>query len=174
MSAKCWECEQISEYIHNHHPVPRSRGGTKTIPLCESCHAKAHHRHKNMNTSQLTREGLARARARGVKLGNPKWRECIDDARHTNMVLADKYVLEIYPTIDHIMQTGTVTYQGIADALNARGVKTRSRKRGSIFHPTTVKNILIRIKQLKQRDKTKQQAKVVELVYTADLKSVAP
>ena len=97
-----------------------------------------------------TKEALRQKKLRGEPLGNPKWRECIDDARYTNMARADKYALEIYPTIDHIMQSGIVTYQGIADALNARGVKTRSRKRGSIFHPTTIKNLLIRIEQLKE------------------------
>ena len=70
---KCWECEQETNDIHHHHVVPRSRGGTKTVPLCVSCHSKAHHRKKNMNTSQLTREALAAKKARGERLGRPPY-----------------------------------------------------------------------------------------------------
>lgn len=59
---KCWECEIETNEIHDHHPVPQSRGGTKTIPLCVGCHAKAHHMDKNMTTSVLTKEALDRLR----------------------------------------------------------------------------------------------------------------
>jgi len=40
----CFECGE-SEKIHNHHVVPRIKGGTKTIPLCEVCHGKVHGDH---------------------------------------------------------------------------------------------------------------------------------
>ena len=65
--SECWECGIETEYIHNHHVVPRSRGGTKTVPLCVSCHTKAHHRKKNMTTSRLVREAWKRKR---VKYGD--------------------------------------------------------------------------------------------------------
>lgn len=92
---KCWECEIEGAPLHNHHPVPRSRGGTKTIPLCESCHSKAHHRKKNMNTSRLTREGLVRARARGVKLGNPNFAEVSRLGRESLSSQADAFAWEM-------------------------------------------------------------------------------
>ncbi len=59
--------------MHNHHVVPRSRGGTKTVPLCEGCHGKAHGLDEKTWTDhgKLTRAGLARAKVRGVKLGRP-------------------------------------------------------------------------------------------------------
>jgi hypothetical protein len=60
---KCWECEIETNEIHDHHPVPQSRGGTKTIPLCGGCHAKAHHMDKNMTTSVLTKEALDKRKA---------------------------------------------------------------------------------------------------------------
>lgn len=37
----CFECDS-TENIHQHHVIPRSLGGTKTIPLCGSCHGQAH------------------------------------------------------------------------------------------------------------------------------------
>jgi len=36
----CFECGGLAE--HEHHVVPESLGGTKTVPLCRSCHALAH------------------------------------------------------------------------------------------------------------------------------------
>lgn len=40
----CFECGS-KENIHNHHVVPKIKGGTKTIPLCQLCHAKVHGDH---------------------------------------------------------------------------------------------------------------------------------
>jgi hypothetical protein len=65
----CWECGTVGE-VHHHHPVPKSRGGTRTIPLCLLCHGKAHGRDGGMTTAALTKEALARRRARGQISGN--------------------------------------------------------------------------------------------------------
>ncbi len=143
---KCWECEAEGVALHNHHPVPRSRGGTKTIPLCESCHAKAHHRKKNMTTSRLTKEGLARARARGVKLGNPNFAEVRDQGRAVQVNQADAFAWEMKPLIDACHKVGIVKLQAIADHLNEIGKPTR---RGGTWHPMTVKNLLHRLNQIR-------------------------
>ena len=72
---KCFECEAIED-LQEHHVVPRSRGGTKTVTLCNSCHQRAHGRSgKGLNHSRLTKEGIARARTAGKKLGNPNWQK---------------------------------------------------------------------------------------------------
>ena len=68
---KCWECEIETEHIHHHHVIPRSRGGTKTVPLCQPCHSKAHHMKKNMTVSALTKAALAKKKKRGERLGKP-------------------------------------------------------------------------------------------------------
>ena len=71
---KCWECDKANVPLHNHHPVPRRRGGTRTIPLCEPCHSKAHHRDKNMTTSKLCKEAQERLRKEGKKYsGKAPW-----------------------------------------------------------------------------------------------------
>lgn len=36
----CFECGKPAH--HDHHVVPRSRGGTRTVPLCERCHGLVH------------------------------------------------------------------------------------------------------------------------------------
>ena len=67
---QCFECCKPAEGWH--HVVPKSRGGTKQIPLCGDCHKKAHHSNANMEHRTLTRAGLRRAKARGVKLGSAR------------------------------------------------------------------------------------------------------
>jgi hypothetical protein len=147
---KCWECEIQGVPLHNHHPVPKSRGGTKTIPLCELCHSKAHHRENNMATSALTKEGLKRAKAKGVQLGNPKWGDALPTAWSNNKQNADDFALSMEPIIKGITDAGATTYQDIANALNARGIKTRSKKPGAIWYPSTVRNTMVRAEALKK------------------------
>jgi len=36
----CFECGEPA--TSRHHVVPKSRGGTKTVPLCSRCHDMAH------------------------------------------------------------------------------------------------------------------------------------
>tara|TARA_R100000544_G_scaffold37153_1_gene27450 strand:+ start:842 stop:1303 length:462 start_codon:yes stop_codon:yes gene_type:complete len=67
---KCFECGGPQEEMH--HVIPRVRGGKRTIPLCSSCHGKVHGITGREGHSKLTKEGLAIARARGVKLGKPE------------------------------------------------------------------------------------------------------
>lgn len=73
MKSDCWECGRSDLPIHHHHPVPKVRGGKRTIPLCELCHSKAHHRDKQMTTSKLTKEGMARAKESGKYIGRPPY-----------------------------------------------------------------------------------------------------
>lgn len=63
----CFECGQPSH--EEHHVIPRSRGGTRTVPLCSPCHGRVHGVRRSDDMVLLSREGQARAKARGVKLG---------------------------------------------------------------------------------------------------------
>lgn len=64
----CFECGQPAD--HAHHIVPRSLGGTRTVPLCEVCHGKVHDV-RFLNHSALTKAGLARAKRAGKHCGRP-------------------------------------------------------------------------------------------------------
>ena len=77
MRSPCLECGAPSE--HDHHVVPRSRGGTVTVPLCVECHAKAHHREGNMATNALTKAALRAKKARGERLGRPPFGLSVED-----------------------------------------------------------------------------------------------
>jgi hypothetical protein len=52
---KCFECGN-NGIMHNHHVIPKVKGGTAVIPLCETCHGKVHG--ANLSTSELTRIAL--------------------------------------------------------------------------------------------------------------------
>lgn len=64
----CFECG--SEKDHDHHVVPRSLGGTRTVPLCWECHSKIHGR--KISSRSLTLQGLERAKKNGRIGGRPK------------------------------------------------------------------------------------------------------
>lgn len=66
----CVECG--GRATENHHVVPRSRGGSFTVPLCGSCHGKAHNIRRSDDIPVLTAEGLERARGLGITLGRPR------------------------------------------------------------------------------------------------------
>jgi hypothetical protein len=139
----CWECEIVGVPLHNHHPVPKVRGGTKTIPLCEACHSKAHHRKKNMNTSALVKEGLRRAKARGVKLGGRNLPMARVMGQRALKVNADNFARKMKPIIEGLMAEKITSYYGLAKELNNRKITTR---RGKSFQATTVKRLLNRFK----------------------------
>lgn len=66
MSEACFECDLPAR--HDHHVVPRSRGGTRTIPLCERCHGLVHDTSLT-GTSHLTKTALAAKKAKGERVG---------------------------------------------------------------------------------------------------------
>src|SRR5262245_10092598 len=88
-----------------------------------------------------TRDALARAKARGVKLGGPKLaqaRKAAVDAIEAN---ADRHAANVLPIIREVQRAGATSLRAIADALNARGVPTA---RGGRWQAQTVSNALAR------------------------------
>ena len=51
----------------------------------------------------------------------------------------DRHAANVLPVVREIECAGVTTLQGIADALNARGIRTA---RGRRWYPSTVKNLL--------------------------------
>jgi DNA invertase Pin-like site-specific DNA recombinase len=99
--------------------------------------------HERKLVSQRTRDALQAAKRRGVKLGNPNPEKALQKAYKVHRKQADSFAESIKPIIEEIRQKGSITtLQGIADALNARGVST---SRGGKWWPTSVKNLLNRI-----------------------------
>lgn len=107
--------------------------------------AVAQHEHKQI--SERTKDALQAAKARGQKLG---W--AIPGRRHEARMAssrgvavrqqkAETFAANVLPIIRDIEEAGVTTLQGIAEALNARGVSTA---RGGKWYAATVRNLLLR------------------------------
>jgi len=117
----CFECG--GEAHHDHHVVPRSRGGTKTVPLCEDCHGKAHER--RMNTRALVRDALQSRKERGMRTGGiPRGYAVGHDSK--TLVEDDREQLLISKVL--AFRAAGMTLRGIAEVLEEQGYKTRKGK----------------------------------------------
>lgn len=82
----CFECGDNNCSLHEHHIIPRSLGGEKTVLICENCHGKIHGLDFT-NHSILIKKGLEVARLKNTKLGRPKGKTSIDNMlkKHENI-----------------------------------------------------------------------------------------
>lgn len=133
MNQPCFECGNPSEY--EHHVVPRSKGGTKTIPLCGACHGKAHFWDKRMSTGELTRAALQEKRRQGKRAGNLPFGWTIAEDGTT---LTENPVEAEVIKICKERRKGGTTFQSIADELTRRGYAPKAGKK---WHCQTIKNI---------------------------------
>lgn len=131
----CFECRSTEE-IQMHHIVPKSRGGEKMISICYSCHQKAHHKKaKSVNHRQLVSEGIAKARAKGLK-----WVKLTEDQRAKGRQAASNKARESRAKIGpllHALKEQGFTYREIADKMNSLGTTTPRGKRwaySTAFH----------------------------------------
>ena len=92
--------------------------------------------------SQRTKDGLAAAKRRGIKLGNPHPAEAVKNAVKANAKRTEAYAHGLAPVIKEIQAAHVTTLRGIAQCLNARGFKTPN---GKAFAPQSVKNVLARV-----------------------------
>ena len=91
--------------------------------------------------SQRTRDGLAAAKRRGIKLGNPRPAQALKVAQTANLARADAYATSLLPVAQEIRAAHVTTLRKIARCLNARGFKTPNHK---AFKAQSVKNLLER------------------------------
>lgn len=99
--------------------------------------------------SARTKEALAAAKARGVRLGNPNGAASLRRAAKGNTAAigevkagADTFARDLAPIVAEIRASGADSLPAIAAALNERHMQTR---RGGKWHPSTVRNLLARI-----------------------------
>ncbi len=99
--------------------------------------------------SRRTKEALAAARARGVKLGNPNGAAALRRAGQDGQALrktvydnADAFAESLVPLLRNIREQGCTSLRAIATELNAKGIRTR---RGGRWHVSTVRNLIARI-----------------------------
>lgn len=97
--------------------------------------------HERELISARTKAALAAAKSRGVRLGNPRLGDARKSAAAAQASKARAHAGRVLPTIRQIQGAGVWSLQGIATALNARGVATA---RGGTWHPSTVRALLRR------------------------------
>jgi len=86
--------------------------------------------------SQRTKAALAAKKAQGAKFDNRTNLAAVGARGHATMrAAADRFAANVRPIIEDVRKAGAVSLQLIADALNARGVKTA---RGGRWHAMTV------------------------------------
>jgi DNA invertase Pin-like site-specific DNA recombinase len=98
--------------------------------------------------SRRTKEALAAAKARGVRLGNPNGAAALVRAEKGNAASvvairkgAERFAADLEPIIADITAAGHTSLRTIAAELNRRGIVTR---RGGEWHPATVRDLLNR------------------------------
>lgn len=90
--------------------------------------------------SDRTRAALAAKKAQGAKLGNPTNLPAAQArSAAANKVAADAFAANILPIVKQIQAAGATSLAAIAEALNARGVRTA---RGGAWYASTVRNIV--------------------------------
>jgi DNA invertase Pin-like site-specific DNA recombinase len=97
--------------------------------------------------SERTKAALAVKKAQGVKLGNrTNLAEAQAKGVASTKASADAFALNVLPLIDQVKAQGVTSYNGIAAALNVRGVRTA---RGGTWQAATVRKIILRAPNLK-------------------------
>ena len=91
--------------------------------------------------SQRTSAALKAAKARGVRLGNPKIKKAQALGTARVKAEADRFAANVLPVIRQAQKAGASSLRAIADVLNARGVRTA---RGGKWAATQVRDILRR------------------------------
>jgi hypothetical protein len=128
--------------LHHHHFKAKSHGGDDSdinmLTLCTEHHREIHGQNyrNNINHSKLTREGLQRAKERGVRLGAPVY--SVDALAKARQAKARREAQQFSGVILPLRKQGA-TLRNICEVLNASGMKT---SRGGSFHPSLVSRML--------------------------------
>jgi DNA invertase Pin-like site-specific DNA recombinase len=92
--------------------------------------------------SARTRDALAAAKARGVRLGNrTNLTEATRRSAKVRSAAADRHAANVLPLIEEVRRGGAASLRQVAAALAARGVPT---PRGGAWTAAAVKNVLDR------------------------------
>ncbi len=117
----CFECGAPAD--HQHHVVPRSKGGTKTVPLCAACHGKVHGH--ALGGRKLTKDALEAKKARGERTGS---------VPYGYRMAADGVHLEAVPEVQALIAVvrrfhgAGLSLRAISHELATRGFLSRTKK----------------------------------------------
>ena len=92
--------------------------------------------------SERTKEGLAAAKVKGIKLGNPD----LETLNRRHRAEADVFALSMMPIIEELRAEGYTSIRKLVDALSARQVATSTES--GRWHIRNVELLLKRIERL--------------------------
>ncbi len=93
--------------------------------------------------SERTKAALAQRKAQGKRLGNPSTAtKAAELGRVAQTSEADHFAANVFPIVDTIRASGVNTLAGIAEALNARGIRS---PRGASWRVSSVQNLIARV-----------------------------
>lgn len=138
MGKRCFECSRAA--VYKHHVVPKSRGGKRTVMLCDDCHAKAHHQAKHMTMGSLAKDALTK-----IRLANRRYSGYIPYGYNLGLdgIMLIRNVDE-QMIIDEIwlMRDKGMSFPNIARCLSERGISTKHGHK--IWNQSTVRAIVQR------------------------------
>ena len=133
---KCFDCDEIA--THKHHVVPKSKGGRATVPLCATCHAKAH----NRDALKLAEAAWAKRKRAGKVYGGIPFGK---RRGKNDKLVVDKKEMQILRIIKRMRKRGCFATE-ISRELNRRGFLNRA---GDDFTPACVQK---QLRSLKKND----------------------
>ena len=138
---KCFECDS-KESIHQHHVVPKSLGGARTVPLCGTCHSLVHSPHL-LKTKTLTKAALSKLKSAGQSYSpTPYGYKSACGYKAKNKVLeADTSEQSVINDIVAKRRAGQ-TLREIASDLNEKKIKP---KRGEQWYASSVSYLIKRV-----------------------------
>ena len=104
------------------------------------------------STSRRTKEALAAARKRGVRLGNPNGAAALLRAGKGNgasrgaaTAKANGKAGDLKPVLEAVLADGVRSLAGIAAEFNRRGITTPRGKGAGQWYPSSVRNLAARL-----------------------------
>ena len=121
--SKCFECG-ATKNLHHHHIIPRSQGGTKTIPLCTRCHGYVHDADLSKAT-ELSKQKHKEKHERFERVGNIPYGYQVGKDKVT--LIPNPKEQEILAYIITLRKLG-LSYKDICLKMKERNFRNRKRK----------------------------------------------
>lgn len=133
---QCFECGLPA--VCEHHVVPQSLGGTKTVPLCKVCHPRAHGEHGCWDHRQLIKNTLSKKKDRGEYIGGGVPYGYI---RVENKLVKDVDEQRVIQRA-HVLYESGLDFKEIARLFTREGVPTK--KAGKIWRGWIIRRAVTR------------------------------
>jgi DNA invertase Pin-like site-specific DNA recombinase len=99
--------------------------------------------HERVMISTRTKDALAAAKERGVKIGNPNWAAALQKAYAARAAKKPRSAAELLPMLQAHRDAGK-SLREIAAAMNGLGIKTAT---GAQWHPSSVRKVLLALER---------------------------